>query len=190
MVIVADFYRIVSIKAGEREIRGRNVRVIIKSTKSKVPKDFQAVLRNGKNKNRLIDLLCNTISSPLDRALVILQTSVIYFSKEDSCVQVNALQVTTVDELLSNQEEADTKVILHSADVISTIEGSIILDDIDIMIIAISLTDASKHVIVDYGNGKNRKGVWLNSINLDNNIRAALIGFHNFTRNDYVSSFF
>ena len=55
--------------------------------------------------------------------------------------------------------------------------------------IAISLTDASKRVLVDYGNGKNRKGVWLNSIDLDDNIRAALIGFHAFTGNDYVSSF-
>ena len=83
MVIVADFYRIVSIKAGEREIRGRNDRVIIKSTKSKVPKDFQAVLRNGKNKNRLIDLLCDTISSPLDRALV--NISHLFFKGRQLC---------------------------------------------------------------------------------------------------------
>ena len=33
--IVADTYRNVSIKAGEREIRGRSDKVIIKSTKSK-----------------------------------------------------------------------------------------------------------------------------------------------------------
>ena len=58
------------------------------------------------------------------------------------------------------------------------------------MIIAISLIDTSKRVLVDYGNGKNRKGVWLNSIDFDDNIRAALIGFRAFTGNDYVSSFF
>ena len=94
----------------------------------------------------------------------------------------------------SSQEEADTKVILYSAHVISTTEGSIILrsssGDSDIMIIAINLIDSSKCVLVDYGNGKNRKGVWLNSIDLDDNIRAALIGFHAFTGNDYVSLFF
>ena len=110
-----------------------------------------------------------------------MQTSVIYFSKEGSCVRVNAWLVTPVDELSSNQEEADTKVILHSGHAISTTEGSIILrsssGDIDIMIIAISLIDTSKRVLVDYGNGKNRKGVWLNSIDFDDNIRAALIGF-------------
>ena len=58
------------------------------------------------------------------------------------------------------------------------------------MIIAISLIDTSKRVFVDYGDGKNRKGVWLNSIHLDDNIRAALIGFHAFSGNDYVSSIF
>ena len=87
-----------------------------------------------------------------------MQTSVIYFSKEDSCVRVNASQVTTVDELSSNQEEADTKVILHSAHAISTTKGSIILrssyGDTDIMIIAISLIDTSKLVF-----SKNRKGL-------------------------------
>ena len=151
--IVADTYRKVSIKAGERKIRGRSNKVIIKSTKFKVPKYFQAFLRNGGNKNRFIDLFCDTIPSSSERALAILQTSVIYFSKEDSCARGNASQVTTVDELSSNQEEPDTKVILHSAHAISTTKGSIILrsssGDNDIMIIAISLIDASKRVLVD-----------------------------------------
>ena len=105
MDIVADTYRNVSIKAGEREIRGCSDKVVIKLTKSKAPKDFQSFLRNSVKKNRLIDLLCDTISSSSNRALAILQTSVIYFSKEG-----NVLQVTTVDELSSNQEEANTKV--------------------------------------------------------------------------------
>ena len=54
-------------------------------------------------------------------------------------------------------------MILHSGHAISTTEGSIILrssfGDVDVMIIAIRLIDSSKHVLVDYGNGKNKKGV-------------------------------
>ena len=61
--IVADTYRNVSIKAGEREIRGRSDKVIIKSTIFQVPKDCQAFLQNGENKNNLTDLLCDTISA-------------------------------------------------------------------------------------------------------------------------------
>ena len=84
-------------------------------------------------------------------------------------MRVNASQVTSVDELSSNQEEMDIKVILHSAHAIITTESSIILrspsGDTDMMI-AISIIDTSKLVLVDYGNGKNRKGVRFNSIDL------------------------
>ena len=52
--IAGDTYRNASINAGERENRGRSDKVIIKSTKSKVPKAFQAFLRNGENRNRKI----------------------------------------------------------------------------------------------------------------------------------------
>ena len=38
---------------------------------------------------------------------------------------------------------------------------------------------------VDYGNGKNRKGIWLDTLNLDDNIRAAPIGFQTFTGKSY-----
>ena len=41
MDLVADTYKNVSIKAGEREIRGRIDKIIIKSTKSKLPKIFK-----------------------------------------------------------------------------------------------------------------------------------------------------
>ena len=109
-------------------------------------------------------------------------------------MRVNASQLTTVDELLSNQEEADNKVILHSVHAITTTEGSIILwslsGDTDIMIIVISLIDASKRVLVEYGNDKNRLGAWFNSIDLGDNIRAALNGFHTFTGNNYILSIF
>ena len=50
--IVADTYRNVPIKAGERESRGHSDAVIIKLTKSKVPKDFQAFLRYGEQAHR------------------------------------------------------------------------------------------------------------------------------------------
>ena len=55
------------------------------------------------------------------------------------------------------EEKAETKVILYSAHAINIIEGSIILrstsGDTNI-IIAISLIDTSKRVLIDYGNIK------------------------------------
>ena len=56
------------------------------------------------------------------------------------------------------EEKAETKVILYSAHAINIIEGSIILRstsvDTNIIIIAISLIDTSKRVLIDYGNIK------------------------------------
>ena len=63
MDIVADTYRNISVKAREVEVCGRNDKEIIISTKSKIPKDFQAVLRNGENKKRLIDLFCDILGT-------------------------------------------------------------------------------------------------------------------------------
>ena len=75
-------------------------------------------------------------------------------------MRVRASQVTIVDGLSSNQEKAENKVIVYSAHAIKTTEGLIILrsfsGETDIMIIAISHIDNSKHVTTDYGNGKNR----------------------------------
>ena len=75
-------------------------------------------------------------------------------------MRVNASQVTIVDELSSNQAKAENKVIVHSANAIKTTEGLIILrsfsGESEIMIIAISHIDTSKHVLVDYGKSKNR----------------------------------
>ena len=74
-------------------------------------------------------------------------------------MRVNASQVTIVDELSSNQAKAENKVISFCKCHQST-EGLIILrsfsGESEIIIIAISHIDTSKHVLVDYGNGKNR----------------------------------
>ena len=54
----------------------------------------------------------------------------------------------------------------------------------------ISHIDTSKRVLLDYGNGKNKQSLSRNSIDLNDNIRAALMRFHIFTGNDYCLSFF
>ena len=75
-----------------------------------VPKDFQAFLRNSENKNRLINLLCDTIFSSSDTAFVILQP-----------VQKNYYQMLKplhqevkdyVEDLLFIKKRLDNKIML------------------------------------------------------------------------------
>ena len=191
---MADTYKDSSIKSVVRDSRGCSEKVIIKSVKSKVPRDFLYFLRNGENKTWLIDLICETISINHQKAIQLLQCSVIFFSKEDITLKIEASQVTTAADLTSNQEEADTKVILHCHHSITNTEDPIILrspsGDTDIMVIAASLIDTPSRIFVDYSNGKTRKGVWLHQIYIATDLKKALIGFHAFTGNDYVSSLF
>ena len=60
-----------------------------------------------------------------------------------------------------------------------------------ILVLAVSLISSSQDwVFIDYGNGKNHKAIKLSNVNMENDFKQALVGFHPFTGNDYVSSFF
>ena len=57
-----------------------------------------------------------------------------------------------------------------------------------IFVITLSTITQRSRVKFDYGNGSNRKKIWLDQINLRVDRRLALIGFHSFTGNDCVST--
>ena len=85
------------------------------------------------------------------------------------------------------------QVILHAQDAVETTAGSVVIRapsaDADIFVIAVALL-SSPRVHLDFGIGKHRKGLWLEKIQISDDLKKCLIGFHAFTGNDYVSSFF
>ena len=58
-----------------------------------------------------------------------------------------------------------------------------------VLVIAAITTDIER-VFYDGGNGLNQKGGWLNDLQLKNDLKEALIGFHAFTGNDFIPAFF
>ena len=80
--LVADTYREISIKNGERQKRGTSARLIIHSSQSKLPREFKNFLKNGENKTRLIELLFQVISQESSRAVQMLKCDKIYCSKK------------------------------------------------------------------------------------------------------------
>ena len=61
--------------------------------------------------------------------------------------------------------------------------------DVDIkMLFVCMLQDENDRIYLDYGTGKSRKVIKLSDIDIDTDKKTALIGFHAFTGNDYVSS--
>ena len=151
-------------------------------------------MQNGENKTRLIEIISEVIIDNKEKALKMLQTEAIYISKDQQTICITEQAANEVQELTSNQEEADTKLILHSLHALAT-GSSVILRspsaDTDIMVIAFSIiwTDSDR-LYVDYGSGQHRKGLLLKRIGLSDTDKDAIIGFHAFTGNDYVSTFF
>ena len=79
-----------------------------------------------------------------------LQTEMIVLSGDNECHTVTSASSIETIELKSNQDEADTKVSLHS---------------LHVMVLALGIiTEHQDRVYFDYGSGKNRKGTWLNAI--------------------------
>ena len=194
--IVADAYREISLKFAERVQRGISSKVMIRSPKSKVPRDFKAFLNNGDNKTKMIEIMFQVIIDCKAKVLNLLRTSELLLSKENYYKSISLLAVKDVPELQTNQEEADTRVILHTlhiassdADISTTLRSP--SGDTDILVLAVSLLHQFKdRVYLDNGIGSNRRVIWLGSIDFSEQRRKALIGFHAFTGNDYTPDFF
>ena len=111
------------------------------------------------------------------KALNLLCCREIYFSTYKDCRKVTLTSCEVVPELISNQEEADTKLILHCFHALNTHPSKKILvrspsGDTDVLVILLNkLLAHQDSVYLDYGNGKNRKGLWLSDIDLSDEIK-------------------
>jgi len=113
--IVADTYRKTSIKSAERRKRGNSAKLLI--IKSKVPREMNKFMLNDGNKTALIKLIFQFIIDRREEVLCSLVTEKIILSGDDETFTVCADSIEVNNESRSNQEEADTKVILHTLDV-------------------------------------------------------------------------
>ena len=193
--IVADTYQETSIKTAERNKRGCSEKIIIQSAKSKIPRNFNEFLKNGENKRRMISLMVNVLKENRLQAIEMLQCTKIFISTENSCMKLTELEAIEEDQLASNQEEADTKLILHCLHALTQHPSKKVVirspsADIDILVILLNMVEEQSKVYLDFGVGLHRKGLYLSDIEMEDGFKKCLIGFHAFTGNDYVSSFF
>ena len=190
--VACDTYRDISIKSSERTHRGTSQKIIIRSGQVRVPPDFQNFLCNGENKERLFCLIEETWSEKRH----LLGNRIFYFARSQLCMKITSENTVLVEELRTNHEEADTKIaylVQHSIQTNEQISEICVRSsscDIDILVIMVGLFGSSSHyIIVDNGTGKNRIKIRIDRSTLSDKQQDALIGFHAFTGNDYVSSF-
>ena len=184
--IVCNTYQEKSLKLYERKKRGVSSKIIVRSHKFKIPRGFKGFLKNGDKKARLTELVQDVISINKTKILDMLRTKGIFFSTFNDCIRITADSISTEHHLASNQEEADTKVLLHCLHSLTcNQEKNVIVrsPDDDITFISKLLNNADR-VFLDHGTGVHRKGMWLSDVDMPESERKCLIGFHAFTGND------
>ena len=114
------------------------------------------------------------------------------------CKRITRTSVSLV-EALCNQEEDDTKLLLHAKHVLDSDDRKLVLvrspsGDVDIQVLFLHSTffeeSEQKRIYIDFGNGRSRKTLHLNSVDMNSDLKSALTGFHAFTGNDYLSCIF
>ena len=162
-----------SIKTSERLKCGISTKVIVKSSKSKIPRDFSSsFLLCGENKTRLIELIFQTMEDEKDEILELLQSEEIVISREEVAESLIILKYWSFETLLSNHEEADTKVTAHAIEYLpnSNEKNVLILSpsgDAAIIVWCVSLLYTYKErIFIDNATGKSRKLIWLGGVNL------------------------
>ena len=167
--------------------------MLIGSIKNRLQRDMNKFMLNNDNKTSLIKLVFKFIIDEKQRSLCTLDTEKIILSGDDECITVTYDSTEENVDLKSNQEEADTKVILHAINVIRSGGDAVIRSpsgDTDIMVVALALIDDLVKVYFDYCNGKCKKRMCLGAVGMKDEEKKALVGFHSFTGNDYIPAIF
>ena len=117
-------------------------------------------------------------------------------SREGECNLLTHIEEKTYDQLLSTQEEADTKIIAHAVEILhQDTENKVVIrspsGDTDVLVVSAALLyNCKEHVVIDNGSGQSRKSIDLRSLQFSECKYSTMLGLHAFTGNDYLSSFF
>ena len=191
--VVFDTYKDLSIKDIERSRRGNDATLTFNNI---LPghkiKQFDKFLKSSANKMALIRFLGEEWKKEEYRSLLLNKS--FFISCDKKCWRLTVDEVSDVPELLSDQEEADTKIFLHAKH--ASNEGCeellIVSEDTDVHVLGISFSTEIAATIFQKRGTKNRSRIinlsFLNDV-LSPNVALSLPGLHAFTGCDSVSAF-
>ena len=119
--MIADCYKTKSIKRSEQLSikRGQSEKIYIASLLSKVPSDFHnSILRKSENKKQVFELIFEYTEREAYFFLEPLGRSEITLLSEKKCILMNTTARNELLHLWSSQEEPDTKLIVHSHEIL------------------------------------------------------------------------
>ena len=109
-----------------------------------MPRNFDDFLKNGDNKNRLLEICKQVFQSRSNEIQQNLKCHELYYSLDGICYKFTDEGISVDETLSSNQEEADTKVIRHAIHALNSKQyGDVIIrsnsGDTDINVLALSI---------------------------------------------------
>ena len=119
--IATDSYHPNSIKMPESQTRGLSSKIYIKSSKSRLPRNFANFLSNGENKQIMDAITFSTLERKKSKILNYLKTNQLIISKQNLCKSITLSTVRIVENLLINQQDADTILIMQFLSCIDTL---------------------------------------------------------------------
>lgn len=130
------------------------------------------------------------IKSAKAKVFNVLHSTNILLSLENKCHSLTLSSASDLVGLASNHEQAGSRLVLHSLQVLDTdtenVESVVILSHLRFNCLLFFLYN--KRVFLDNGKADARVLMPLSTVDLPEEHRAAMLGFH--TGNDYFSSFF
>ena len=165
---------------------------------TKLPHDWETFLSTDDNKTSLINLLLTEWES--DDYAGKLQGREIIFVNQERCVSLSSSDGATTDcrpvqEVFSSQDEADTRIILHSiyASRQANCDALYVRSpDTDVFLLLLSFNKLiDKPLIFDTGTGNKRRKINITNISekMGKPLCDAILGLHAFTGCDSTSCF-
>ena len=197
--VVFDVYLDVSIKDVERHRRSTGEIAVKKIVSSAPIKQWGQLLSSGDFKNKLVTFILHDWQSK--RNLLKNRTLFVNDAVETWCYKSESIELA--EHLLSNQEEADTRMLLHAKDAGAQYEEVVISSpDTDVFAITLSkLSSIDANMYMLTGTGDKKRLIDLNAVAENSFLKLnrtdctkekfleALPGFHCFTGCDSTSAF-
>ena len=189
--VVFDTYREDSIKNVDRSNRGSTTGIQFRNmAPGHRIQQWRKFLSSSANKANLIRFLVAEWKTPKLREK--LNDKQLYVASEETCLHITNDQWAEVAELQSNQEEADTRILLHAAHAAE--EGYIAVvvtaDDTDVMVICLAFSpDISCPLFQKCGTKNRVRYIDINKLRhgLGDGVCNSLNGMHAYTGCDTVS---
>ena len=191
--IVFDVYRLNSIKNAETVHRGETSTAVHKKLYAgQRVQQWKRFLSSSANKTSLIKFFAEQWKQPEYRRM--LTDKMLFVTCDTMCFKLTEDNCEQVPQLFSNQEEADTRLLLHAVHATSMGTKAIIIgsEDTDVMVLCLALQKQILCSMFQKRGTQNRaRYVSINNLanSLGDGVCNSLIGLYAFTGCDAVSSF-